>query len=117
MYRTWEQMKEGWTKNLALLFRRPGQRAFMLSALWLLAWVAFLISLPAIISGHWRIAYYVLPMIFLYVRIAGGQFRTASNIVAIMFGLPLAAYLLWRSGSLQKKGVNWKGRTYRTRAA
>lgn len=29
MYRTWSQMKEGWTKNLALLFKNSGELAFV----------------------------------------------------------------------------------------
>ena len=32
MYRTWSQMKEGWTKNLALLFPRPRSLALLRSA-------------------------------------------------------------------------------------
>jgi hypothetical protein len=29
MYRTFDQMREGWTKNLALLFARPGRLAML----------------------------------------------------------------------------------------
>ena len=113
MYRSWRQMKEGWTKNLALLFRHPLTRALILSALWVLAWVALPLGLFAIASGHWRIVYYIFPMLFLYGRIAGGRLGFASNLAAITFGVPVSAYLLLRSAIHHHRGgVAWKGRIY-----
>ena len=118
MYRSWEQMKEGWTKNLALLFGRPALRALVLLIGWAFAWITLAVGLSAILSGHWRIAYFLLPIVFLYARIAGAKFPVSANIVAITTGIPIAAYLLLRSALLRKNGgVTWKGRTYSTTSA
>jgi glycosyltransferase involved in cell wall biosynthesis len=113
MYRAWEQMKEGWTKNLALLFKHPILRALMLLSWWMLAWVAFPLGLAATVFGLWRIAYYIGPLCLLYVRIAHGKFRVTSNLVAVALGVPIVVYMLLRSARLHKRGgVTWKGRTY-----
>src|SRR5246127_5695261 len=48
MYRNFAQLREGWTKNLALLFPHPGRLALKISALWAILIIAFL--LPA---RHW----------------------------------------------------------------
>jgi glycosyltransferase involved in cell wall biosynthesis len=113
MYRSWSQMKEGWTKNLALLFKHPVRRALMLLTFWAFSWFAFVLGVAAIVSGYWRLAYYLLPLLCLYGRITWGRFRPASNLIAIAFGIPLAAYLLLRSASVRKnRGVIWKGRIY-----
>ncbi len=47
MYRNWAQLREGWTKNLALLFPHPARRAFLLTAWWLIAWM----TLPLPVLG------------------------------------------------------------------
>jgi len=118
MYRSWSQMKEGWAKNLALLFRRPVCRALMSLALWALAWITAAFGLVAIASGNWKIAYCVLPLILLYARVARANFRPATNLIAIVAGVPLVAYLLFCSASLRKNGgVKWKGRFYPAEAA
>jgi GT2 family glycosyltransferase len=113
MYRSWAQMKEGWTKNLALLFKHPVRRALMLLTFWAFSWFAFVLGVAAIVSGDWRVAYYVLPLIFLYGRIARGRFRPTANLWSTVFGIPTASYLLLKSSSLRKNGgLIWKGRTY-----
>jgi glycosyltransferase involved in cell wall biosynthesis len=118
MYRSWVQMKEGWTKNLALLFKHPVRRALVLLAFWVFSWLSFFLGLVVIASGYWRGTYYLLPLLFLYGRIAWGRFRRASNVVALAFGIPVAAYLLLRSASVRKNGgLVWKGRTYQAEAA
>jgi glycosyltransferase involved in cell wall biosynthesis len=118
MYRSWEQMQEGWTKNLALLFRRPIGRALLWFLLWLFAWVTFLWGSLGIASADWRTLFFLLPVVFLYVRVAAGKFPVAANMTAIVFGVPLAAYLLLRSALLRRNGgVTWKGRKYQARSA
>jgi glycosyltransferase involved in cell wall biosynthesis len=113
MYRSWLQLKEGWTKNLVLLFRHPLRRALMLLSWWLLAWITFPVGLAAIVFGLWRIAYYVGPLCLLYLRITHGKLRLVSNLLAVAFGVPIVAYLLFRSAWLHKRGgVIWKERTY-----
>jgi len=118
MYRSFAQMKEGWTKNLALLFKLPVRRALMLVELWAFAWIAFALGLAAIVSGYWRVLYCLLPFTFLYGRIARGGFRPGINLVALAVGMPVAAYLLLSSASLRKNGgLVWKGRRYQAEAA
>ena len=118
MYRSFAQMKEGWTKNLALLFKHPVRRALMLVELWAFAWIAFALGLAAIVSGYWRVLYCLLPFTFLYGRIARGGFRPGINLVALAVGMPVAAYLLLSSASLRKNGgLVWKGRRYQAEAA
>ena len=113
MYRSWPQMKEGWTKNLALLFRWPVRRALVLLAFWAFSWITFAFGLAAIVAGYWRVAYYLLPVIALYGRIARSKFQSRDIVVAIAFGLPITSYLLFRSAnSHQDGGVSWKGRNY-----
>lgn len=113
MYRSWAQVKEGWTKNLALLFKHPKRLAAMLLASWAFAWITFVLGVAAIASGYWRVAYYVLPTILLYGRAARANFQPVTNIIAIAAGMPLVAYLLLRSASLRwNGGVSWKGRSY-----
>src|SRR5579863_4353525 len=41
MYRNFHQLREGWTKNLALLFPRPGWLAVKTAVLWALPWMFF----------------------------------------------------------------------------
>ena len=118
MYRSWSQMKEGWTKNLALLFRHPVRHAVMLLAFWVFAWIAFVFGVVAIASGYWKVGYSLLPMFFLYARIARANFRPVTNLITIVVGVPLTSYLLMRAAYMYRHGsVMWKGRTYPAVAA
>lgn len=115
MYRSWPQMKEGWTKNLALLFQHPVRRAWMLVGFWLFAWITFGLGLAAMVSGNWKIAYGVLPWFLLYGRIRSARFPAAANLAAITVGIPLVAYLFAVSILDRRKGaVTWKGRIYQS---
>ncbi len=98
MYRNWAQLREGWTKNLALLFPRPVSRALLLTSWWMVAWVMLPLLLPAL-ALFWR------------VRQANFDLRT--SLIASAFGPPVFAFLLLRSKSEHASGrVSWKGRTY-----
>jgi glycosyltransferase involved in cell wall biosynthesis len=113
MYRSWAQMKEGWMKNLALLFKHPVGRALMLVGFWVFAWITLALGLAAMVSGYWKFAYFVTPWLLLYKRIASAKFRAATNLVAIAFGIPLVAYLFLGSILERRNGaVIWKGRIY-----
>jgi hypothetical protein len=112
MYRSWSQMKEGWTKNLATLFKHPVSRAVMLLLFWVFSWTTFVVGIAGIFSGQWQIGYYVLPLFFLYGRILWGRFPATANVLALIFGIPVAAFLLVNSVFRYKTGVDWKGRTY-----
>ena len=115
MYRSWSQMKEGWTKNLALLFKRPTGRAMILFLFWAFSWATFLLGAAAIYSRYWKVAYCFWLMAILYVRIARARFRVRDNLVAITVGVPVALFLLLRS-SLTRDRVSWKGRNYSVRS-
>ncbi len=113
MYRSWAELQEGWTKNLALLFPRPLWRASWMVLWWALSWIALVVGMAGIASGSWRTASSLLLVGFLYLRIAKANFGMVANLVAIGFGAPLFAYLLLRSKLSHKRGaVSWKGRTY-----
>lgn len=98
MYRNWEEVREGWTKNLALLFPRPAKRALLSGAEWIIAWL----TLPL-----------VFPALILYLRIRRAHFSFGTSLVALAFGPPVFGYLMWRSRRAHAGGgVLWKGRTY-----
>jgi glycosyltransferase involved in cell wall biosynthesis len=118
MYRSWAQMKEGWTKNLALLFPRPLWRGVALLIAWAFSWVAFGFALAAILSGQWKTAYCLLSWLLLYARIARGRFGFLANLSAVTLGIPVAAYLLSSSAFRRKYGgIVWKGRRYQAEPA
>src|SRR5208282_4925189 len=52
MYRNWAQLREGWTKNLALLFPRPGRLALQSVFVWFAAWFTIAIAAAAALSRH-----------------------------------------------------------------
>jgi glycosyltransferase involved in cell wall biosynthesis len=113
MYRNWHELRDGWTKNLALLFPHPRWLAAWIVAWWAFSWITLLVGLASIAAGYWRLAYYLLPALFLYLRIARARFRMGTNLVAVGFGVPVFAYLLLRSNRAHASGsVSWKGRTY-----
>jgi hypothetical protein len=117
MYRNWSQLREGWTKNLTLLFHHPERLAVQSLFLWLVAWSALGVAVSGAASHHFvRIAFAAL-WAWLYRRIRVAHFSHANNLIAIAFGLPTFAYLLLRSKKAHANGrVRWKGRVYRTDA-
>ncbi len=116
MYRSFGQMCEGWTKNLALLFGN----ALALGA-WRVIDLALLVGLPAIFFGFYQpnplwlvlLALWVRTLWRFYRRVARSNFPFGDCALAI-FGLPLFTWLLWRSWfhHTLKKRVVWKGRSY-----
>jgi glycosyltransferase involved in cell wall biosynthesis len=117
MYRNWAQLREGWTKNLALLFPQPGRLALQSLFLWFMAWSTLGVAVSGAASRHLvRIGFAAL-WLLVYRRIRAAHFATANNLMAIAFGLPMFAYLLLRSRKAHANGkVSWKGRAYRTGA-
>src|SRR6185503_5644494 len=115
MYRNWSQMKEGWTKNLTLLFSSSWGLAC-----WRLSEFLLIISLICgaieirLITGligpfifQLLLAFVVL-FFFLH-RVRSARFKFLTSFVSIV-GLPVFAYLLFRSARLQRSGaVAWKG--------
>ena len=113
MYRNFAQLREGWTKNLALLFPNPGWLAFKTMMLWALPWAVMSLSLLGLFSDEGWQAVFVLSLVFLIARLWRAKFAVGPTVLAALFGMPMFAYLLLRSKRMHRKGsVSWKGRTY-----
>ncbi|HET9409806.1 MAG TPA: glycosyltransferase [Candidatus Sulfotelmatobacter sp.] len=114
MYHSFQQLREGWTKNLALLFPRPVWLASWIVAFWAISWTLFFATMAGMVRREWWIAYGALPLIFLFFRIAKAKFGKVTTCITAAFGPPVFAYLLLRSKRAHSRGqVSWKGRTYR----
>jgi glycosyl transferase family 2 len=112
MYRNFAQLREGWTKNLALLFPKPGWLATKLLLLWIIPWTAVSLYLTGVLTSPWWMVFVSSP-VYLVMRTSRANFTTDMNILASLFGMPMFAYLLLRSKQMHRKGtVAWKGRTY-----
>ena len=118
MYRSFEQLREGWTKNLVLLFAHPGFLAFRrLGEFFLLAgslaWVVTTFGVAASsISRVAAIAFALSVWTWFLRRVLRAHFAWDSIIWAFL-GLPLFSWLLLRSRLAHARGeVTWKGRTY-----
>jgi len=117
MYRTFAQLREGWTKNLALLFPSPLRLALLrLTEFGLISGgaAATLISLlrgrvmPGAAVAIVTATIYGLTLN----RIRKAHFSWQATALSVL-GLPVFAYLLYRSWLSHKHGnVIWKGRTY-----
>ena len=122
MYRTFAQLREGWTKNLALLFPRPRTLAFLRMAEFLLIVGNLAAAIWAKLSGRPNLALQTALLTIILsgwfaMRIRKAHFSAGSSFAAI-FGLPLFSYFLLRSSRRRKNGgVIWKGRTYQAEAA
>jgi glycosyltransferase involved in cell wall biosynthesis len=113
MYRNWSQLREGWTKNLALLFPQPERLALKSILLWFAAWVSIYIAGAGAFSRHHVWTLFAVVWLLVYRRIRSAHFSAANNLIAIASGLPVFAYLLMCSKNAYAKGqVSWKGRTY-----
>lgn len=107
MYRNFAQLREGWTKNLALLFPNPIGLSARLFFLWAVPIAAFFGN------RWWCIPIYIGGLSYLFLRIKRSNFLTSMTIWATCFGPPMFAYLLLRSKRAHSNGnVAWKGRTY-----
>jgi glycosyltransferase involved in cell wall biosynthesis len=138
MYRNFRQLREGWTKNLALLFPRPGRLATKVLLEWIVAWGLFwgpwIVRLGAeltrgegALSGlhrslgwlvnlgwpWWWNSSAVLALSFLMMRLRRANFTWDMEVLGALFGYPMFSYLLWRSKRAhERRDVWWKGRTY-----
>jgi glycosyltransferase involved in cell wall biosynthesis len=113
MYRSWAQLREGWTKNLALLFPHPERVAASSLSQWIMAWFAIYVAASGAFTRHfiWTLA--AALWLLVYRRIRTAHFSTTNNLIAIAFGLPILAYLLLLSNRAHANGrVSWKGRDY-----
>jgi len=113
MYRSFPQLREGWTKNLAVLFPSPVRLAF-----WrLMEFVALVASLVLLVWSVQTRDFLYTPLclfapLFTFIRISRAHFRWDATLLAPL-GLPLFSYLLLCSKLSHRAGnVSWKGRTY-----
>ncbi len=117
MYRSFAQLREGWTKNLALLFPAPGRLALLRLSEFLLIAGGAVAAITTGLRGHVKpalVAAILAATVFAFLlkRIRKAHFSPEANASAL-FGLPLFSYLLLRSTLSYKRGdVRWKGRTY-----
>jgi glycosyltransferase involved in cell wall biosynthesis len=116
MYRSLAQMKEGWTKNLALLF--PTARVLAYFRLGEFALIAgnLLASVCAAVYGLRNIVFTTLLLALVVTvvvcrRLLRAHAPALATATAIL-GLPVFSYLLIHSAKLRDKGVTWKGRKY-----
>jgi glycosyltransferase involved in cell wall biosynthesis len=138
MYRNYTQLRDGWTKNLALLFPNPGWLALKSLAIWTLAWAIFVVPiiartavdlvdrtrpfpnslgpvlhLLAAIDHSWLGGITVLGLVYLDRRLIRSNFSWDRRLLGDWLGMPMFAYLLLRSKNAHKTGkIPWKGRTY-----
>jgi glycosyltransferase involved in cell wall biosynthesis len=118
MYRTFSAMWEGWSKGLAILFRRPvllaARRALEFVSIALLLGAGFvMMARHDLQSGSLFFAIgAVFYLIFLF-RIRQAHFPWKANLMAFI-GLPIYVSLLLRSHlHLNRRGeLRWKGRMY-----
>jgi hypothetical protein len=117
MYRSFAQLREGWTKNLVLLFPAPVRLALLRLTEFVLIAGGVTAAVAALLRGHLKpaLAAAVLAITiyaFLLNRIRKAHFSWEANVLSLA-GLPLFAYLLLRSTLSYREGkIRWKGRTY-----
>jgi glycosyltransferase involved in cell wall biosynthesis len=117
MYRSFSELREGWTKNLALLFPSTTRLAVMRSLEFLLITGSLAELIFGLLKRRPQVAIVggvvaTLLLASFFARIRKAHFPWRANAVAI-FGLPLFSYLLLRSWLFHKQGkVTWKGRQY-----
>jgi glycosyltransferase involved in cell wall biosynthesis len=117
MYRNFAQLREGWTKNLALLF----PSSLKLAALRTIEFVLIVGGIAAcgILEGRGELflsAFTMATALLLYIRfltrVRRAHFSWTANVLSI-FGLPVFAYLLLSSWLRYRRGnIVWKGRVY-----
>jgi Glycosyl transferase family 21 len=117
MYRSFAQMREGWTKNLALLFPSAVRLSVLRLAEFLVLFGTGAIAVAAALKHQGRMAFLSGAVaVFFYglflLRIRKAHFRWGANLFAPV-GLPIFSDFLLRSGrSYQQGSVTWKGRSY-----
>src|SRR5207302_8415419 len=118
MYRSFTQLREGWTKNLALLFPTPIGLALLRTAEFLLIIGNVFAAIWATLSGKPNLALQTALLTIIlsgwfWMRIRKAHFPARSSLVGIL-GLPLFSYLLMTSVGLASGGLTWKGREYKS---
>jgi glycosyltransferase involved in cell wall biosynthesis len=116
MYRNFAQLREGWTKNLALLFPAPGwlaAKTFLFWGLPLFLLLFPLFAFPDLPNRWWWIVIVMIGVMRNTMRLQRANFDLVMEFLGAIFGMPMFAYLLLRSKRMHGKGtVAWKGRSY-----
>lgn len=119
MYRNFTQLREGWTKNLSLLFPWPSRLATLRLTEFALIVGSVAIAILEIAAGRWQAGALASVLgigmwALLLKRIRRAHFAWDANVISLI-GLPLFAYLLLCSRRAHEQGsVNWKGRSYQS---
>ncbi|HET9697158.1 MAG TPA: glycosyltransferase family 2 protein [Terriglobales bacterium] len=117
MYRSLDQLVEGWTKNLVLLFPKAKTLAYQRATEFTVMWGLLLIAEEMALLRHpalalWAAVLAVLVWINFIRRIARAHAGWFNNILSI-FGLPMFSWLLLRSVAAHRHhSIWWKGREY-----
>ena len=118
MYRSFRAMCEGWTKNLALLFRHVLGLALLRGLEFVLIFGLPTVAAVELSRRNWLAGSILLAGGFFFywlflVRVRRAHFPMRANLMAL-FGLPLFITLLVRSylHANVRGAVTWKGRTY-----
>jgi glycosyltransferase involved in cell wall biosynthesis len=115
MYRSFRQLKEGWTKNLILLFPSALELALRRMAEFILLAGGGFVTIRSGIHGQAKVAISSAVLVTclaaaFFRRIGKAHFSWGANAFAPL-GLPIFSYLLLRSRIFHSKGkVTWKGR-------
>ena len=138
MYRNYRQLRDGWTKNLALLFPNPGRLAAKTLVSWgiplgFLLWpIAMMLGaeltnqtastsqlhseflmLGTVVDHWWWVTIVGSGFTWLTLRLNRANFTWDMTVLGALFGMPMFAYLLLRSKRAHANGnVSWKGRSY-----
>ena len=117
MYRNFGQLREGWTKNLALLFSSPVRLAVLRSLEFGLIVGSVEAAALGFLYGKTHTAIFATVVFLILCALFAGRIRKAhfaSGASALaLLGLPIFSYLLIRSALSHRRGrVSWKGRSY-----
>jgi glycosyltransferase involved in cell wall biosynthesis len=133
MYHSWDELRLGWTKNLALLFpdaRELADKRFR-EFLWLIFSLVFssfwtlLVGARMRVSSDWLMPiavafmwlFTISNLAVFYTRIARAHFPFGPTLLSL-FGLPSFSALLRQSAKAHEDGmVTWRGRPYSTAGA
>jgi hypothetical protein len=81
--------------------------------MWLLPWMLVAAKLAKVLNDPGWNLIFAGCFVLLFLKLLRGNFGTKKTVLAVLFGMPLFTYLLFRSKRMHRKGtVAWKGRTY-----
>lgn len=113
MYRNFRQLREGWTKNLALLFPNPGWLALKTLLFWGLTWTGLCLAVATHTKHWWWDTAFAAGFGYMAIRTQRANFTMDMSLLGALFGMPMFAYLLLCSKRAHAHHkVSWKGRTY-----